>query len=166
MRKLYLLALLSSLVLFISSNYTNSQTLNDSTKTSAAISDTTQITGEVGKIFTTAEADSLFGHVLKADTIKTEVLAKLAEKTPKYIMFNLIEGKACILNAARAVISETEQTIKPEQEFRVLSTSKVLELIKRGGSDITIVETREKALILTNGATVLEETMPCPPICR
>ena len=56
-------------------------------------------------------------------------------------------------------------SIKPDQVFKLLSTSKVIELLTLGGSDITNVEIREKALTLTNGLTALEETSACPPWC-
>lgn len=172
MSKLYLFTLLCGLALFVSSNYTYSQALTDTTKASTTISDTTRITGEVGKFFTKAEADSLYGPVLAADTIKTEDITKLAQSTPKFIMFNLIEGKAVILNASREVISTNssmvskDQTVDSKQVFRLWSTSKVLELIKQGSSEITTVETRANTLTLTNGATVLEEPIPCPPFCH
>jgi hypothetical protein len=165
MRKIRLFTALISLALFVYSNYAYSQPLNDTTNVSTSISDTARITGEVGKIYTKAEADSLYGPVLKADTIKTEALIKLAEKTQKYIMFNLIEGKAYILNSARVAISDTTLAVKPDQQFRLLSTSKVLELIKQGGSDVTTMEIRAKTITLTNGVIVLEQTIPCPPFC-
>jgi hypothetical protein len=172
MKKFYLFTLLFGLSLFISTNYTYSQTSSDTTKISAALSDSTKITGEIGKIYTKTEADSLFGPVLTIDTVKTDDLAKLAKNTPKYMLFNLIEGKACVLNASREVIFNNPlvvgkaPTIEPTKVFRLFSTSKVLELIKQGGSDVTTIETREKALVLTNGASVMEESIPCPPICR
>ena len=81
------------------------------------------------------------------------------------MMFNLINGKTCILNSARAAISDTTLNIKAKQEFRLLSTNKVLELIKEGGSNVTTVETRANTITLTNGMNVLEQTMPCPPFC-
>jgi len=87
------------------------------------------------------------------------------------MMFNLIEGKACILNASREVISSNSlvvsinQTIEPTQVFRLFSTSKVLELIKQGGSDVTTIETRANVLTLNNGDIILELSLPCPPIC-
>ena len=172
MRKFYLFTFLFSIALFISSNSTFSQTADGTSKAPTAISDTTVITGEVGKIFTKAEADSLYGPVLIADTIKTEELAKLTTASPKYMLFNLIEGKSFVLNDSRAVLLSNALivgkalTVSPTQAFRVWSTSKVQELIKQGGSDVTTVETRAKALTLTNGATVLEESAICPPLCH
>ncbi|MGD1006609.1 MAG: hypothetical protein ABR980_05195 [Ignavibacteriaceae bacterium] len=171
MRLKYLFIVFLGIALFVSSNFTFSQTINNTAKASTTISGTTNITGEVGKIYTKAEADSLYGPVLKADNIKTDDLAKLAENSPKYMMFNLIEGKACILNASREVISSNSlvvsinQTIEPTQVFRLFSTSKVLELIKQGGSDVTTIETRANVLTLNNGNTILELSLPCPPIC-
>ena len=163
MRKIYLFTLLFGLALFVSSNHTYSQTTNDTSKASTTTSETAKI---IGKIFTKAEADSLYGPVLNADTIQTADLAKLAENSPKSMMFNFIEGKAVVLNSSRTVISGAAQTIKPEQVFRVLSTSKILELIKQGGSGVTTIETRANNIItLTNGATVLEQSAFCPPIC-
>ena len=163
MKKIYVFTLLFVLSLFVASGYTYSQTSNDVSKTS----DPAQTSNVIGKIFTKTKADSLYGPVLKAETIKTEALSGLAKKTPESMMFNFIEGKATVLNSSRIVISGPAQTIKPEQEFRVFSTSKVLELIKLGGSDITTIETRANNVItLTNGTTTLEETIPCPPICR
>jgi hypothetical protein len=171
MKKFYLFALLFGLMLFISTNSTYSQTSNDTTKVSAALSDTAKITGEIGKIYTKAEADSLFGPVLTVDTVKTTDLANLAKNTPKYMLFNLIDGKACVLNASREVIFNNSlvvgkaPTIEPTKVFRLFSTSKVLELIKQGGSDVTTIETKANVLTLTNGATVLEQSLPCPPHC-
>ena len=120
MRSFYFYTILFVLSLFAVSNYTYSQTSIDSSKTSAVISDTARITTEVGKIYTKAEADSLYGPVLTADTIKTAVLTQLTVKTPKYMMFNSVEGKATILNSSRMVISGAAQTIKPEQELRFI----------------------------------------------
>jgi hypothetical protein len=170
MRKIYLFDLLLVLALCVSSNYSFSQTANDSTKTSA-VSDTAHITGEVGKIYTKAEADSLYGPILTIDTIKTEDLSKFAENSPKYMMFNLIEGKAYVLNASREVISGPSlvvgkpQSVEPTKAFKLFSTGKILELIKQGGSDVTTVEIRSNVLTLTNGSSVLEKSSTCPPIC-
>jgi hypothetical protein len=172
MRKFYLFTFLFSITLFISSNSTFSQTAGETSKASNTISDTTVISGEVGKIFTKTEADSLYGLVLKADTIKTADLTKLSAITPKYMLFNLIDGKAIVLNASREVISSNSlvvgkaQTIEPTQVFKLFSTSKILELIKQGGSDITTIETRANVLTLTNGVSVMEEAVPCPPFCQ
>ena len=171
MRKFYLFTFLFNIALFISSNYTFSQTAGETSKAATTISDIAKITGEVGKIYTKAEADSIYGPVLIADTIKTVDLLKLAEKSPKYMMFNLIDGKAVVLNASREVISSNAlvvsktQTIESKQVFRFLSTSKLLELIKLGGAGVTTIENRTSALTLSNGVTVLEQIAPCPPIC-
>jgi hypothetical protein len=170
MRKIYLFDLLLVLALCVSTNYSFSQTTNDTTKVSS-ISDTSSITGEVGKIYTKAEADSLYGPILTLDTIKTEDLSKFAQNSHKYMMFNLIDGKACILNESREVISSPSlvvgkpQSVEPTKAFKLFSTSKILELIKQGGSDVTTVEIRANVLTLTNGAAVLERSSTCPPIC-
>jgi hypothetical protein len=155
MKKISLLTLLTGLALFISSNYIYSQASND----------TVHFTGTAGKIYTKAAVDSLYGPVLNSDTIKTADLANLAVNSPSYIMFNLINGKACILNASRQVIFSTAQTINPDQQFRLFSTNQVLELIKQGGSDVTSVEKRANTITLTNGVIAMEEGEPCPPIC-
>ena len=81
MRKIYLFDLLLVLALCVSTNYSFSQTTNDTTKVSS-ISDTSSITGEVGKIYTKAEANSLYGPILTLDTIKTEESFKICSKQP------------------------------------------------------------------------------------
>ncbi|MDR3627516.1 MAG: hypothetical protein P4L45_11815 [Ignavibacteriaceae bacterium] len=128
----------------------------------SSASDTTKI---IGTIFTKAEADSLFGPVQYSDTMRTEVLMQLVNKSPQYLMFSFLDGKANILNSSREVIYGTLGTVKAEQVFKLFSSSKVQELITTGVEDITIIELRTNALTLTNGTIVLEEGSPCPPKC-
>jgi hypothetical protein len=161
MNILYKFSLFICLLLFASQNfdYSSQLIINDST---SSTSDTTKI---IGKIFTKAEADSLFGPAKDADTLKTEILTQLADKSPDYLMFDIADGKANILNSSREVIFGTLGTAKSEQVFELFSANKVQELINTGGANITIVELRTNTLTLTNGDIVMEEGVPCPPKC-
>ena len=174
MSKLILFSLNICFFFFVSSSliYSFPVKINDNSffyviaDSTASATDTLQTQQEIGKIFTAADADSLFGPVQSADTVKTQILVQLAEKSPSYLMFNLIDGKANILDSSRTVLFGTLGTVKPDQVFRLFSTSKVLELIKQGGSDTTIIELRTNVLTLTNGTSIMEEGLPCPPYCE
>lgn len=159
---LYKFSMFICLLLFASQSFIYSSQLIITDSTSLA-SDTIKI---AGKIFIKAEADSLFGPVQNADTIKTEILKQLADKSPDYLMFNITDGKANIINSSREVIYGTMETVKPEQVFELFSASKVQELITTGGADITIIELRTNVLTITNGTTIMEEGIPCPPHCK
>ena len=173
MNKLYLFSLYICFFFFVSAgNIYSSQLIVNGKSSSIVIADSTasaadtlQTQEEIGKIYSAAEADSLYGKALSADTIKTEILIQLAEKSPGCLMFNLIDGKANILDSSRTVLFGTLGTVKPDLVFRLFSTSKVLELIKQGGSDTTIIQLRTNTTTLTNGDAVMEEGQPCPPYC-
>jgi hypothetical protein len=125
-----------------------------------------QPVGEVGKLYTKTEVEKLFGNIVKSVSISSVELTKLANETPDYIMFNILDGHLFILNSSRKVLMGPASSVKSDQVFRLLSTHKVIELLTMGGSDITNIEIREKALTLTNGLAALEEAFPCPPICH
>ena len=59
----------------------------------------TQSLGVVGKLYTKAEADQLYGPVKQSISISTSTLTNLAAKTPDYILFNVINNSLYVLNS-------------------------------------------------------------------
>jgi hypothetical protein len=119
----------------------------------------------VGKLFDKAEADSLYGEVLRTDTLQTEVLEGLLKHTTNYMMFKMVDGRLIVRNDNQATIYGNNASNDAEP-FNVYSKSKIEELIEKGGKENTIFEMRKKVLTITNGNTTLELTQPCPPFCH
>ncbi len=123
-------------------------------------------TSVVGKLYTKADADQIYGPVLQSVTISTSALSALAAKTPNYIMFNVLNGQLYILNSVRAVLSGPTTSVSASQTFRYFSTSIVNQLILQGGSSTTTIELRaNNTLTVTNGDSTLEMSQYCPPDC-
>ena len=133
---------------------------------SIAIAQTTTSTAVIGKLYTKAQADQIYGPVLQSIPISTSTLSALAAKTPNYIMFNIINGKLAIANSARMVLSGAMVSLSASQQMKVFSTSIVNQLIKQGGASTTTIELRaNNTLTVTNGDNTLEMAQACPPWC-
>lgn len=149
MKKNYLFLIISAVIIF--SGIINSQTLSSTV---------------VGKLYTKAEADQIYGPVLQSVTINTSALSAITAKTPNYIMFNIINGQLYILNSARTVLSGPATAVSASQVFRYFSTSIVNQLIQQGQATSTTIELRgNDVLTVTNGDSTLEMSYPCPPYC-
>ncbi len=126
----------------------------------------TQTTGVIGKLFTKTEANTLYGPVLKSVTINTSALSALLSRTPKFVLFNIINGQLYILNSNRSLLSGPSTALSASQQMRVASTSVFNQLIQKGGASTTTVELRGNGVLtVTNGNDTLEETTSCPPYC-
>lgn len=122
--------------------------------------------GVIGKLFTKVQADQMYGPVLKSVTINTSTLQALLAKSPKYIMFNIINGQLVIASHQRAVLSGQMATLNTNQPMKVFSTSVVNQLIQQGGYFTTTIELRtNNALTITNGTTTDGGGEICPPFC-
>lgn len=126
-----------------------------------------QALGTVGKLFTKDQANQLFGPVVSSQTISAAALRALAERSPNYIMFNLINGRLVVLNANRKVLSgpASMTAVSPTQVFHFCSASKILELLQTSGATSVKVEQRQNNLTITADSQTLEDFMTCPPTC-
>lgn len=107
--------------------------------------------GEVGKIITTAQANQLFGPVLKSEKFKTKNLELISRNSNGYIMFGFKNNKLFILDKSRKVLHPKGETVQPDEIFSVYSTSKLLELFTLGKGNHTYIELRgNNILTITN----------------
>ena len=123
-------------------------------------------TKEIGKIFTDAEADSLYGKVIESYTMSSDSLLSLLKETGDKVMFRLKDNKVVIAGNNRIVLYPKGAKVTNDEELRVYSTSKVLELLASGRSDEVVVQFREVTTTLGSGNLVLEHGYPCPPFCE
>ena len=125
-----------------------------------------QSTTEVGKLYTKANADQLYGKVIESVAIDSKLLKKIVDNAGKYVMFYFKNGKLKIFNEKRSEIYPNEgATVDSNEPLRLFSASKVNELLSSGKSDVTTVEIRQDVLTVTSGMTTLEFAILCPPNC-
>ncbi len=123
-------------------------------------------TGVIGKLYTKTQADQIYGPVLQSVSISTSTLQSLLAKSPKYIMFNIINGQLVISTPQRSVLSGQMTALSTSQPMRLYSTSIINQLIQQGGASTTTIEIRANNIVtLTNGTDTLESGTPCPPNC-
>ncbi len=118
-----------------------------------------------GKIITKAEADEMFGPVVKSVQVSKSLLAGLNANSGKHIMFNIIDGKLAILNEKRESIFPLYLKITDEQVFHLFSTSIVNEFLSMSKEDNVTVEMRGDVLSITSDGSTLEFSTACPPMC-
>jgi hypothetical protein len=120
----------------------------------------------VGKIYTNAEANSLFGPIINLVPISSIQLTNLTLKTTNYLMFRVLNGNLTILGDKRIVLYPVNSTISPKDVFRLLSISLIQKLIKDGNSPMTNIEERNNGILtITNGVYTLDYSVICPPFC-
>ena len=129
-----------------------------------------QTTGIIGKLYTKAAADQTYGKVNSSVTVNTLTITQVIERSPDYLMFNIINGNLIILNGKRAVLYSSDfstNSVSKNTVFHAFSVSKVKELIQMGGNNpFTTVELRNNdQLTVTNGYETLEGSLMCPPMC-
>ena len=129
-----------------------------------------QATKVIGKLYTKADADQIYGKVNTSVTVNTITLQQAIEKSPDYLMFNIINGHLIILNRKRAVLYSTDAattSVAMNVVFHVLSSSILKQLISTGGNNaFTTVELRDNdVLTITNGNETADNSFLCPPIC-
>ena len=122
-------------------------------------------TGVIGKLYTKTQADQIYGPVLQSVSINTATLQTLLAKSPKYIMFNIINGQLVISTPQRNVLSGQMTALSASQKMGVISTSVVNQLIQQGGSSTTTIELRNNILTLSNNNDTGTIGSWCPPFC-
>lgn len=130
-------------------------------------------TSRIGKIFTTQDADKLFGNVIYSVEIDPELLLDLLNKTEKNIMFGLINKNLIILGDNRKLIYPEKAEYKETDVFTVYSKDVVKELLsisslKKQNSnepETVYVEQRREVLSVSTEKQTLESGLKCPPNC-
>jgi len=122
-------------------------------------------TKHFGKIFTTSEADQLFGKVIFSKEIPAETVISLLNRTEINIMFGLINREIVILDNNRKLIYPEKAEINDNDIFTVYSISVLKELLSNGSSQIVNVEQRREVLSVSYGNNTMETGTKCPPIC-
>jgi len=120
---------------------------------------------EIGKIYSSSDAENLFGKVTESKSISVGTLENALEKTENYVMFRLFKGSVTILGDNRTLLFSEASYSENNEVFNVFSKSKVMELISLNKEDKCILENRTKTFTLTKGNFTLDLTQPCPPIC-
>lgn len=121
-----------------------------------------------GKLYTKENADELYGPVVDSVKINTAMLVSLMDSTDSHIMFRVEDSKVNILGDQRKLImSGISANIDEKDVYHLASKATTLELLNKGGEDITYIEMRECNHILTvsNGNFTMESMWPCPPYC-
>ena len=129
-----------------------------------------QATKVIGKLYTKADANQIYGKVNTSVTVNTSTILQTMEKSPDYLMFNIINGHLIILSGKRAVLYSTDLSITSVSKstvFHVFSVSKIKELISVGGNNaLSTVELRaNNVLTVTNGEETMDASIICPPFC-
>ncbi len=125
----------------------------------------TSFSQSVGKIFTKAKADSLFGKVEQSVEMKTDDVLKMIENTDKKVMFRMLKKNVLLAGDTRNLLNNLKMRISKKDVFMSYSKDKVLELLNKNKNAKVKVEKRGKKLTITCGMETLEEGQPCPPIC-
>ncbi|MBU2444505.1 MAG: hypothetical protein KJ666_02885 [Bacteroidetes bacterium] len=121
--------------------------------------------GEIGVIYSKAEADQLYGPVLISKSIDTKILSNVLQKITSYVMFGFKNNNFVITNEYRQVILSNGISITDNDVLSFYSKSKVQELLNLGKDNTTFIEQRSEKLTITNGAYTLEFSVMCPPTC-
>jgi hypothetical protein len=121
---------------------------------------------DIGKIFSSAEADSLFGQVMLSKAIKATNLDSIITGAQDKVMFKIIDCEIYILDKDRNVLSPQNGSVDSTTVFHVFSKSKINELINLGNSMYCSMEIRTGAFTITNGMYTLELSSGCPPDCN
>lgn len=119
----------------------------------------------VGTLYTPEDALNQLGPVNGSISISTDVLKFLSTLTTNYLMFRLVNGNLTILGDSREVIYPSNADISPDDKFIYFSISMVQKLIEEGDQKDTFIEERNGTMTITNGNTILDSGMWCPPDC-
>lgn len=121
----------------------------------------------MGKIYSNAEANTIYGPVLNSVAISSDQLNNLANKTKNYLMFRIFNNNLIILGDNRKVLYPENAVITPQDVFRYFSISLIQKIIKDGNSSMTFIELRNNGIIsITNGIYTMEFSAECPPFCN
>lgn len=120
-----------------------------------------------GKIFTKAEADQMFGPVLKKFDIDVNEVKDLLDRAGNYIMFNYETEDLYVLDGKKKPILNYGQMKSNflSETFRVFSVSVVRDLLSRGNEAKVHVEKRQDVVTVTYSESTMDYSYSCPPNC-
>ena len=118
-----------------------------------------------GKIFSSEEADNMFGKVLHSRSLSTQLVQELLNRTNNYIMFRFESNEVIILDNKRKVLFPEGVLINSQDVFTVYDVQVVTELLSLGNSSEVKVEKRTEVLSITSGSFTMEIGALCPPFC-
>ena len=118
-----------------------------------------------GKIFSSEEADNMFGKVLHSRSLSTQLVQELLNRTNNYIMFSIENNKVIVLDNKRNVLFPEGVLINSQDVFTVYAVQVVTELLSLGNSSEVKVEQRSEVLSITSGGFTMEIGSFCPPFC-
>ena len=132
----------------------------------------------IGQIYSKAEADQLFGPVLKSVTIPVADLSKTLDKCNSYVMFALdvtdSQPQLIATDENRKPVNGYSKQIKADKVLNKYSKSKVVELLSKSGitsssslstSATVTLEVRSNVFSVSTGVYTLEMAILCPPYC-
>lgn len=123
--------------------------------------------GTAGKVFTKAEADELYGPVLKSVTVDLATVKSALAKVSDYILFTIKNDKPVIADKTRNVVFTTSaESLTSDEVLHMYSVSVFNELLEKGKSNSIILEQRGEVFSVTSGDYTMEVAFPCPPICE
>jgi hypothetical protein len=120
---------------------------------------------EIGVIYDKAEAAQKFGTVVDSVQLTSSELDSLMLQSGSYIMFKIVNGNLYILGEKRNPLYPRDSSFSAEVIFRILSVSKLKELLNKGQNKKTNIEERQNAFTISNGNYLLEQSGTCPPYC-
>ncbi|MFZ0455961.1 MAG: hypothetical protein WCE54_08935 [Ignavibacteriaceae bacterium] len=120
----------------------------------------------IGVIYTKAEADQKFGPVLNSVGIDTAQFRILLNRSGNYLLFKIDEGNLYILSENREPLFPGGFSVQPGEVYKIVSVSKIQELLYQGQNQQIFFEVRKNVYSLTNGSFTLEEIVDCPPFCN
>ena len=120
----------------------------------------------IGVIYTKAEAYQKFGPVADSVKMDTDQLNTLLSKSGKYLLFKINKGNLYILDENRKPLYPADFSVKPEEVYKIVSISKIKELLNKEQNQKVSFEARKNVYSLTSGNFTLEEIVNCPPFCN
>jgi len=142
-----------------------------------------------GQVFTKAEADQLFGPVLKSVTVSVADLNKILDKCNGYVMLDVDMSNAkpqpIATDENRKPVNGYTKEVKADRVMHKYSKSKVQELLTKSGmstssnspllkssatanstaSTTVTLEVRSNVFSVSTAAYTLEMGIICPPFC-
>ncbi|MEJ2615869.1 MAG: hypothetical protein P8Z35_13000 [Ignavibacteriaceae bacterium] len=119
-----------------------------------------------GVIYSKKEADQKFGPVLNSIEMDVVLLNSLLSRSGNYLLFKINDGNLYILSADRKPLYPADFSVQPKEVYKIVSVSKIKELINQGQNQQIFFEARKNVYSLTNGDFTLEEISDCPPFCN
>lgn len=125
----------------------------------------TETRAQVGEIFSRSEGEERFGKITERAEMSTASLENILKTADDYLMFGINEGKIVVADRNRSAVYPGNFMLSSDKVMTIYSTSRIAELIARGGAALLSAEQRERAFTLRCGEYILEVGLPCPPYC-